>query len=327
MLKQPDIIRLLTSFGFSQLSLVKHDSNNTSTYKFDHLNAASLKSLGEPSMASGGKVAIFEIPQVAKIGVSESNNLVRFVDYSRSHETSSVHLGNLKFPSNLSLAFLKASGNTALRLPFCNKAWSYFNKTYFGNKLSPPLIKVSDTPPGKVSKYSRAAHFPGNDFKTKFLWFASFLFNSRESFFVEIFLHEMCHQAALELSHNIDSSEGGHGSVWQKWMVDVGLDPRRFDPTEDAEYSTRNTKHLQREADLSQKYGPRPTKVILDKLKRTRAYKGSEVMYIYRGRLFVGNMVTSFHFVGQNYLDCTYKANLNFKTASVFNNELFFEVL
>ena len=325
MLKQPDIIRLLSSFGFSNLSLVKHESD-VSTYRFGHLDTAKLRSLGEPSLASGGKVAIFEIPQVAKIGVCDSNSLVRFVDYSQTHETFTVHLGNLKFPTSLSLAFLKASGNTALQVPFCKKAWAYFNKTYFGNNLDLPVIKVSDTPPGKVSKASRAAHFPGGNFKTHFLWFASFLFNSREPFFIEIFLHEMCHQAALEISHNADSSEGGHGPVWQKWMIDVGLDPRRFDPTENFEYSTLNTKHLQEEADLSKKYGPRPTKLVLDKLKKTRPILDSPVMYVYKGRLFTGKMVTSLRFAGQNYLDSQYKVDLNFKTTSIFKSETFFEV-
>ena len=42
-----------------------------------------------------------------------------------------------------------------------------------------------------------------------------------------------CHQAVWTLDHYLSKNAAdGHGTNWARWMRHVGLDPRRFDPTD-----------------------------------------------------------------------------------------------
>jgi hypothetical protein len=65
------------------------------------------------------------------------------------------------------------------------------------------------------------------------------LYNASMNFFVEIFLHEMCHQAVSEIDRVNETVNKGHGPYWSKWMTHVGLNPLRFDPNDNTEYMSK----------------------------------------------------------------------------------------
>jgi hypothetical protein len=116
------------------------------------------------------------------------------------------------------------------------------------------------------------------------------MFNARPPFFYEILLHEMCHLAVWNISKDSDNSEAGHGPTWKNWMVKVGLDPRRFDPTDDTEMQVGPEKHA-KEAELTKKYGKAATLKELAELTKVASYKGTaeDVYHYYAGRLFKGS--------------------------------------
>lgn len=293
---QLEILKLLSSYGFSDLLLKSHEGAMY-TYNYIEGDVKRLKKMfGDPTLAGGGKVMVFSIPNVGKVAVSESNSMLRFKDETttESRKTDTSHLGNVKVPPAFETAFMKAQSSPPLMPKFCTKLYEHFNKEKFGGKLDPCPIKVSPKPPSgsKVGKHTRGYYQRGLNFTNHHMWIGSFLFNARIEFFLEIFLHEMCHAAAYNISQSTDNSEQGHGPVWQGWMVKVGLDPRRFDITDDAEYKVGSEK-LKKEEENTKMFGPPSTPAEISKVKArgeipaTRASSGEYVM-IRSGRVIKG---------------------------------------
>lgn len=308
-MRQQDIVSLLNSYGFSGIHLVKQEGN-ASTYKYFECDLDRLKSdLGTPSKASGGKVFVFSTP-AGKVGVTDTH--VRFIDVTEdTAKVSDKHLSKVPIPANLQTAFLQAAVNPRLHVPFCKKLFEYLNTSKFDDKLPTPKFLVSEKHKIKNARgvYSGGPHFgPGT------IWMASFMFNARMPFFVEVFLHEMCHMAAWCISHSTDHSQQGHGPVWQEWMRNVGLDPRRFDPTDDSEYKLGQEQAI-KEAQLTPKYGPRNSIEEIESLEPVKAPDGTRVSIVYQGRIFTGKITKKFFDGTRTANSKTYTIGLSYKTA------------
>ena len=327
-LKQPEIVSMLKGYGFTGLHLTSHDKR-TSTYTYVSMHKGTLdKTLGHGSVTSNGKVVVYKVPGAGRLGLSPSNGMVRFIDESTTTGPSAPthHLANITVPAAFEKAYMQAQANPAVRVKFCQKLFDHFNKEKFHGDLPTPSLKVSDAAAkrGTLSKTVRGVYYPGQNFGPGNLWMASFMFNARPAFFYEVFLHEMCHCAAWTISKSQDRSEAGHGPVWQDWMKKVGLDPRRFDPTDDyAEYKLGPEKYA-KEAERTQKYGPAPTEQELKKYEKYEGYTGNPVpgiFLLYEGRLFSGTAQKNV-FKGKN-INTGVTISLKYKTIKSLGNSLY----
>jgi predicted SprT family Zn-dependent metalloprotease len=113
---------------------------------------------------------------------------------------------------------------------FVRKLWDYLNREKFQSRMKAPnFILTKDM---------------GENMRRRGYWsvgrrvigLSPRLFNGHQNFFVEVLLHEMCHQAVSEIDHVIENVNKGHGPTWQKWMRKVGLNPLRYDPTPNSEF-------------------------------------------------------------------------------------------
>ncbi len=149
-------------------------------------------------------------------------------------------------PGNLEADYLRAQEKPKYRVKFMQDIWIYFNHTKFGNKLKhPSLVLMKGVDAAKM--------------RTRGIWYPSLyelrinpnIFNASQNLFLEIFLHEMCHQKVtdLRLAGELTAEEiadntkhKGHGTVWAYWMKHVGLNPLRFDPNENSTYMDEDKK-------------------------------------------------------------------------------------
>jgi len=293
MLTLQEVTSLLKRFSFEGLSLISMDEEKlTYNFKFTSFNPVLMPV--KPTVAAGGKVLVFTVPDVGKFGVSPANFMVRYVDSGLRHGTSSSvpegHLTKQELPADLVLAYQKAVVNSGQRVAFVTKLWHHFNTTKFSGQMQVPKLEVSSHPSfGGVAKSTRGAFLGDPGWHPGRLWMASFMFNSRIAFFCEVFLHEMCHLAAWCLSCSDDFSEGGHGPVWQQWMTHVGLDPRRFDPTDDYEYQD-DAQRQATEVSLTQQYGPRSPSKDVKALKKMKGLEPGPAIYLQMGRILHGTI-------------------------------------
>lgn len=119
------------------------------------------------------------------------------------------------------------AGNTTDRLGFLNMLWKELNETNFENAMVLPTMRFLKD---MGSRGRRLAHWNP---RLRELGFAPRLFNAPLNVILETMLHEMCHQAVSEITKVKETTNGGHGPNWIRWMVRVGLDPKRYD-TNDA---------------------------------------------------------------------------------------------
>lgn len=287
-----DISALLKNFGFTELSLVKVDGK-LFTFKFGSCNLKKLNTMfGTPSIAGGGKVAVFEVPEYGKLGVSPMNTMVR-LSYTGTHqkrEYNDTHLGQHETTPELSLMYEKAKVNPTQKVKFITALWEYFNKEKFQGRLPEPRLLTSAKPPvDGASKNARGLFI--YDTKKMYgpgtLWISDRIFNAKEAFINEVVLHEMCHQATSCLDKVNDPSEGGHGREWQAWMRKVGLDPRRFDPTEETVYQDKVTQAIS-EDKLNRAYGPRTPVAEYKNREKVEIPTSLEVLVEIHGRLMRG---------------------------------------
>jgi len=293
-----EIPALLEKYGITGLRLKSHDEEkHVYTYGYSSADLPKMvKALGSPSITSSGKVAIFTIQKVCKIGVSQDNRMVRVIDLNPDSAPAvpQSHLSVHETKKELEFGYKKAQTSKRLRLPFVTEMWHYFNQEKFQNRLPIPTLLVSDKPPGNPKGLNRArgVYYTRLNGPAGTLWLADFLFNSPMPFFNEILLHEMCHQAVACLDHVNDPSEGGHGPNWQAWMRRVGLDPRRYDPTDETVYQTSDQRGAEEEKNFAL-YGPlTPAAEIrrIEKLphpsKKDMAH--CEVYFVTKGRALEG---------------------------------------
>ncbi len=144
-----------------------------------------------------------------------------------------LDMGNIpkvSIPDNLKKAYLHIgdhnAANRAKQLWFMEHLWKHLNTTKFQGEMKVPNIgfmKLQGVMSMRVRAYWRGGSYRNLNVSPR-------LFNSQLGTFVEIFLHEMAHQAVSEISKvNEMRINKGHGPVWKGWMVKVGLDPNQFD--------------------------------------------------------------------------------------------------
>jgi SprT-like family len=292
---QADIVKLLATFGFTGLSLISHEGQ-ASTYKYTNLNTRLLKGLGESTVTSNGKTAVYNLPGLASIGYHPGKSLVRFVykgEGRKAVKNKTVEHEVVVTPE-LNKMFLQVQVNPGKALAYCTKLWEYFNEHKFGGRMQLPKLFVSPAPPYKTSglKNARGVYFSRMEGEPGTLWMATKVFNATEQVFLTIFLHEMCHQATNQISRltrEQNKVAKGHGPVWQEWMVKVGLNPSQFDYTDEVEYGTsmdRAAKSAQRLTEL----GPLATPTSFKgKAKVTSPYENDTyVTFEYKGRVVRG---------------------------------------
>jgi len=283
---------LLTRLGFTELSLVKSDeAARTYTFQFKQFNPKLMKS--KPTMAAKGSVAIWELEDVGKIGVSPSNQVVRFIDAGKRTQVPKADDSHLSrataVPEELEQQFQKAVINPGKRVQFMKNLWTFYNREKFGGRMEMPALKTSNT---GAPKGTRMFHRGGPHFTTGMIWVAEYMWNARLPFFLELFLHEMCHQAVWDLDRILDRTEQGHGKDWQRRMTHVGLDPRRFDPTDNQEYTTGLSK-AQEEEKRTDLYGPSADPASLKHLRRMTQFEPGDCFMLIYGRLVKGYLRTS----------------------------------
>lgn len=316
-LKPAEVTKQLLLYGFTGLVL-KAAEERKFTYSFVNVNVALLKSkLGAPSVASGGKVLVFHAPKLGRLGVSPASHMLRFVDETTGEKvsTSQEHLSGISalLPEALRAAYVVAAASPSKRVTFLERCWDWANKELFDGKMDRPLLVTSATSPYPKLKTARGVYTGGRGFTPGTLWIWGRLFNAELPFFLDVLVHEMCHQAAWTVSKSTDRSEGGHGPVWQGWMRKVGLDPRRYDSTESVEYEDSREAQL-KEVSLTKQYGPRsdPKKLGLTPWT-AKPVAGHEYVIHYQGRLFKGTWKGK-NFTGVNYTDAKITIALNYKS-------------
>jgi hypothetical protein len=206
--------------------------------------------------------------------------MVRFIaDGKMSRpDTVTTHLGKTTIPPAYMNALEKAKVNPELRLKWMDKMWEWFNEHKFGGRLPKPKFMCQPRFPGAPASV-RGMYAGGPGHTAGRLFLADYLFNARSIFILEIFLHELCHEAVWTIDrHRDESGTQGHGPNWQKWMVKVGLDPRRFDPTDNIEYMSTEDARAE-EQKLTRWYGKRlPSSYWAELQKVPPNYKGPAIL-------------------------------------------------
>lgn len=177
--------------------------------------------------------------------------------------------------------YQRAQTNPSARLKFCTDLWKYFNTTKFGSKLGMPNIRLLKNVAG-TSFRTRGYWNPSN----RKLAVSPRLFNASQEFFVETFLHEMCHQAVSEIDRKIEYENQSHGPLWASWMRKVGLNPLRFDPVGNATYMTdKERDHYNKTRD---QYKDALYELIRLGLKQTTPAEHKAVTFVNDGQLIDG---------------------------------------
>jgi hypothetical protein len=131
---------------------------------------------------------------------------------------------HIAIPIRLGDFYSKTGGVTGSQggLLWMRNLWNFLNENKFGGQMKPPNISyIKNVARMRTRGYWRAS--------TRELKIAPKLFNAPLPVFVEIFLHECCHQAVSEIDRVVDNTEQGHGHYWKNWMRKVGLNPARYD--------------------------------------------------------------------------------------------------
>ena len=154
------------------------------------------------------------------------------------------HVPVTHLPAVLQQHYARAQTQPKYRVKFMQDLWAYLNRAKFAGKMRQPNLELM--------KGSAAAKMRVRGYWAPSTWSLKMhpqIFNATQDFFVEIFLHEMCHQAVSEEWHSLTVTEkednnkhAGHGTVWAKWMRHVGLNPLRFDPREARVYMDEEEK-------------------------------------------------------------------------------------
>lgn len=283
-----DVAKLLESYGFRGLTPLKVDKQ-VFDFKFvDYRHNFLIQTFGNPAITQNKKIAIFDIPGYGKLGVSPAASVARFI-YKGEHlakEDNDSHLAKLPIPPKLKLLFAKAQISPGSRVKYIEQAMAYFNKEKFANRLPKIKILVSSQPPRGIKIKARAFFVGGS---SPYFWFRDNLFNASEDFVNEIIVHEQCHQMVFMDIGRAEEESQGHGPIWKSWMRKVGLDPRRFDPTEDLVYMDPAQRSIEQE-ELTQKYGRVTPKSAFRNLKKAHTFLGPDQTYffLYKERLFEG---------------------------------------
>lgn len=116
------------------------------------------------------------------------------------------------------------------RIKYMQHVHKKANMLIFDNRLQLPNIRFLKEQQAK--SFRRRGHWQASKNE---IAMSRRVFNAGEDKFLEIFVHEMCHQAVSRLDRVIDTNKG-HGPYWTAWMVKAGIPPSRYDMTDTQEY-------------------------------------------------------------------------------------------
>jgi predicted SprT family Zn-dependent metalloprotease len=149
---------------------------------------------------------------------------------------------HIPIPTSLASTYIRipATGPSQLGILWMRQLWNFLNENKFDKKLQAPNISfIKNIARMRTRGYWRAH---GRELKI-----AARLFNAPLPAFVEIFLHEMCHQAVSEIDKTVDRTQQGHGPHWQRWMRTVGLNPSRYDHNDSDIYLSEEEQRVVKE--------------------------------------------------------------------------------
>lgn len=255
-------IKFLQSIGFKDLSF-KSDEDDMIKFWYKSFDFKTVEHyLGEPkSMGKSirydyGTLGVIAIWPVNKVVVlKNASRVVLKIEPTETHvpheheipkkglppvsgikEQDDSKVPNTQIPENLKEQYKVLGGNSSLMAKqlFNKQLWKYLNNVKFQDRMILPtlgFLKATDP---------KNMRLRGRWWAVKRLLEVSpNLYNAHQDFFVEIFLHEMCHQAVSEIDKTRENEQKGHGPLWQKWMKHVGLNPRRFDPNDNTVYMNK----------------------------------------------------------------------------------------
>jgi|SRR5471030_99772 len=251
----------LLELGFHGLRF-KHEGDNIIKFYYSDYDKARVKvMLGEPKSVEksiryaynkSGVVAIWPTtktvllkntkkgskPEVPEVKAPVEKPIEPPHDPRTGTENDDNNVPHISVDPKLEALFKRCQVFPELSLTFLKDLWIYLNVHKFQGKMHIP----------KLLRFMKNVR--GTSLKTRGFWDGFYrelalsprLLNHTFAFFVEVLLHEMCHQAVSEIDKVTDHSEGGHGHNWQAWMKKVGLNPRRYDPNERSTYMTEEEK-------------------------------------------------------------------------------------
>lgn len=255
-------IVFLTELGFHGL-VFKSDKEDLIKFYYRDYDKAKLKSmLGNPKPAE--KSIRFNFGKSGVIAIWEKNKTVVLRNSRRGGRSADIpndvfdtpvekpvvkdpiktgtenddsHVPIVHISPELHAEYQRAQRNTSYQLKFIQDLWKYLNKNKFGSSMVLPEVRIMK-------------EVKGTSFRLRGYWRAydrefaisRRLFKATQNFFVEVVLHEMCHQAVSEIDSVLDKTDQGHGPDWQRWMRKVGLNPLRFDPNENTTYMDNKEK-------------------------------------------------------------------------------------
>ncbi len=271
---------VLQSLGFDGLKFISHEGM-TFTFKYTSDDPKRLRGLGKPTVAASGKVAVYVVPEIGRLGVSPSNSVLRLIadKVSEKPVTNDDHVNPLPIPPEYSKAFEQAKVTPTKQVPYLKKLWQFFNREKFGHKMVEPAILCSKIPPfPRMKSTTSGAYSQGYGARSaSVIWINQRIFNAREHIFLETLVHEMCHQAVAEIDRN--QLDGDHGPNWKSWMTRCGLKPLKYDLTDQIEYmDSKQAKILEIEKN-AKKLGKQHKQEYFDGLKAApKGYTGPCIM-------------------------------------------------
>ena len=242
----------LHTLGFSGLTFEDHPADNWIRLKYKDYN----KFILDKTFGAGKKVAKriqWVVPNLGAIYVNEGRKRVLIQNIEKVEKRTppkplppvdtppynpNVDKGVWASDQLIDLyKKIQAAGNprTACH-DFMKKIWHYWNQHKFQNQMEEPTLGFLRDMGIQMRKRGLWRHGGINNIRE--LMISPRLFNARFDVFAEVFLHEMCHQAVSEIDKVRETANKGHGPLWAGWMRKVGLEPKRYDTTDNVEYMT-----------------------------------------------------------------------------------------
>lgn len=181
---------------------------------------------------------------------------------SKENDDSKVPVTHISADLEREYASIRGIKSPMAQMHFLKKLWHYLNQSKFGGKMTEPNFRLLKTQSAQSMRL-RGRWWPSK----RLLEVSPRLYNATQNFFVEIVLHEACHQAVSEIDKSRDYEKQGHGPQWTKWMRHVGLNPSRFDPNDNTVYMTPQELKQEEEKKAARQ-------VIIDKTKQMVQEKG-----------------------------------------------------
>ena len=283
-MKPYKVAELLKSYGFQNLKALKSQvvgDKIHNIFSFDDINLRLFSVLGEASRTPDG-VLVYGRGTNFVVGIK--NDKVKVITKNEEEDYDDESLTHLEklMPQKLT-NYWSMLVTDSQRAKFTVECWKIFNKEKFSNRLDLPVILVAAKHQAKnmATALGVFTHYSSGGGMQLFI--STRTFKKSFSMYLEVLLHEMCHQATATISNLPDNA---HGEVWQHWMTKVGLDPKRFSYKD---FDDNSTESLEKESDMIRIQGPKDSVSLIKKLvplKHTPT--GKKVAINMNQRIWVG---------------------------------------